>query len=466
MSRRAAPEANAGMRSTEGCRPMDAGAVCPPRASRGAPGGIGPASGFDAGAGPAKRRMRGRSWVPVLGALTGAAIAWWWLRPDAPQRAPSAVAIVAPAASAPVSPKAPAARPAVVPASAAPAPTRATAPPPAASAAGPAQVCGFGTVPATTADVGTRALPQEARRAAFQPVDAALRGHADPQVRAAALVIGGSLPADRLDRIDLLARMAGTATDPAIYQLGLQACRTVRRDTPLGACQALTVARWTQLEPDNAVAWITLAREAREQRQPAAEQEAMARAAQATAVRSRASWLPGVVGQAVARQPELGRLLALERAWSLSSAGAGDSGREVAHYCAQAAADAQRRPRCDALVELLWSQGDTLADATLAARVARSLQWPAERLQRMEEELAALRAVGRLHARALYGSAPADCGALQRLQAWTAAVGAQGEVPALRAEMARSGRGVREWSEEYRRGSAAAAASRAAATRR
>jgi len=74
-----------------------------------------------------------------------------------------------------------------------------------------------------------------------------------------------------------IAEIGRTTTDPAVYGLALRSCRQAyvmalyhedptrfQRDDPESrktpsACKALTAQRWTELDPDNAAAWWTLA---------------------------------------------------------------------------------------------------------------------------------------------------------------------------------------------------------------
>lgn len=72
-----------------------------------------------------------------------------------------------------------------------------------------------------------------------------------------------------------LVQLAHASDDPFVYALAVGNCYNVAS----GACGNLNVQRWTQLEPDNAAAWLGQASRANAQGDPAARDTAISRAA-------------------------------------------------------------------------------------------------------------------------------------------------------------------------------------------
>jgi hypothetical protein len=82
-------------------------------------------------------------------------------------------------------------------------------------------------------------------------------------------------------RIAALVRLAVATRDPQTVT-AMRACRSVLLDqAPPESCSALSYAQWAALEPDNAMPWLMLAREARQRKDPAGLDEAFLRASQA-----------------------------------------------------------------------------------------------------------------------------------------------------------------------------------------
>jgi hypothetical protein len=393
---------------------------------------------------PLQRWLQGAFAGPVLGLAVGAAGAWWvWGTPSTPPAAAGPVAVAAvPVPSAPV-PRTPA------PVAPKPAPRFAVQAPVArpAPASGP-QVCGFGPVAASTPGAnGTRLVPANDRRVAFETLERKLETQGDVGTRAAMLAIGGNTPEERVDRADRLARLASTSSDPIVYGLALRRCRQHRAESPAG-CQMVTPSQWAALDPGNAAPWLMIAADARQQRNPMGEQEALYRASLASRVDEGQSWLPRLVAQATRGQADLGTALALERAWGTSASQPPVGGSELMQYCRGPVLDAERHQRCESLVQLLWSHGTSLQDIALALRTAVAIHLPSDRIDAMTQERDALTQVAGTHSHALFGNGPADCDSLRSWQAWSAEVGDKGELAALRKQIAGSGRTIAQWSEE------------------
>ena len=109
---------------------------------------------------------------------------------------------------------------------------------------------------------------------------------------------------------------------------------------------------------------------------------------------------------------------------------------------------------------MLSQRGASLEDLRLNLRVGTSLSWAALRLQAMQQEYDAISEAGGAEAIGVDFS----CEAVERVQAWMRQLGALGELQALRDRLAHSGRSATDWSAQFRRNFAVAAAAADAAS--
>jgi len=318
-----------------------------------------------------------------------------------------------------------------------------------------AEVCGFGPMEQPSVDAALR-------EAALDQVDALMLASDDAQFRAAALLIGARIRrGDDRTRIDSVARLAAGSQDPIVYAIALEAC-TRRTGVDAGACALLSRTQWVRLDGDNALPWLELAAEARQQQAFDAEAEAMQRAALAHRIDAHAGLLPALVDRALGSQtPPLQRMLALSAGWSAQAGWIPSHANQAQAYCgADAVADRERRPTCETLAEALASRSTSVADLSVGLAIGRNLGWAGERLEALQQEQDAFSEAGGFQAI----GADFNCEGVDRLQAWTRQLAARGELQAMRDALARSGRSVEQWSAQYRKNFAVAMAAAEAAT--
>ena len=310
-------------------------------------------------------------------------------------------------------------------------------------------------------DLAGLSIDTPLREAALGPIDALMLASDDVQLRAAALLIGArERRGDDRTRIDRLARLAAGSQDAIVYAIALEGCKGWSADDA-GACGLLSRAQWTRLDSDNALPWLGLAAEAQQRHDFDAEAEAMQRAASARRIDAHAGVLPALVDRALGNQaPPLQRMLALSAGWSAQAGWVPSHANQAQVYCgADAVADRERRPSCEALAETLASRSTSVSDLGVALAIGRNLGWAAERLEALQQEQDAFSEAGGFQA---IGFDP-GCDGVARMQAWTRQLAARGELQATRDALARSGRSVEQWSAQYRRNFAVATAAAAEA---
>lgn len=324
------------------------------------------------------------------------------------------------------------------------------------------EVCGFGTVQPDDDDpLGLQQVPQRLRSAALGEADARMLSSADERIRAAALLIGAREHDGHAHaRIDRLAAMASSTRDAVVYAMALQGCRAWDAEEA-GSCRLLNRAQWTRLDPDNVLPWLEAAREAREQQQPALQEDAMFHAALATHSDAHAGLLPVLVDLALGSNRSLTRTLALAASWSVQAAWDLPPSDEALRYCDEGVlGDANRRPLCESLARTLAYHGSSLLDLSVGVALGRSLGWPEERLNPLRDERDALGEAGRFQGLALDFS----CDAIEAQQAWMHKLAQGGETQAARQLIASSGMPLTQWSRQSRVNlQLATAAARAAA---
>ncbi len=301
------------------------------------------------------------------------------------------------------------------------------------------EVCGYGAVQLAVDDPNPlQRVPLVLRHAALDQVEARLAAHPEAAVRAAGLLIGarGRVAGSRA-RIQQLARLAVSTQDAAVYLLALRGCRTYG-ETDAGACALLSRAQWARLDPDNLHPWLELAAEAAARDDAPAEAEAMRQAAQARHSDARAGLLPALVAQALGPPvPGLQRALAASLARSLDDGWTLTSSLHADAYCAaEALADGSRAAVCDAVARTLAEHSQSLADVASGAAIGRQLGWPTERWQGWLHEQQALLQLGEAGSAAAANDLDFSCARLAQRQAWSRAVGAQGELASLRQRIA------------------------------
>lgn len=402
------------------------------------------------------------AWVIAVALWAVALWMWFDIRGATVVPPPAAVAAAPPAKPPPVfvaerQRPAPVDRPAVV-ASAPPAPARAL----------PQAVCGFDTpTGAAPSETEIDAFLARQRQAGLQRAIDALQARGGVQPLAMALLLevsrnreqaeqrtpvvacqpGADCDAKRKGLVDSayvqaplpsdrLLELARNGDDPWVVQLGLLAC-DLQFNAPKG-CSALSPRRLTQLDPDNAAAWLELAT-----REASGQDEALFRASQASRYDSRWGQLAARIDEAMPPDmPALQRLTVVEHAIGLMSA-YGVSGSLTANrYCSDAAVrDANRAQLCDQLARTMVQRSPGSLDVLLGHAIGARLGWPAEQRQALRD---AVQAASVLTTKATPGDAPYACAAVDAQLKQFHETQRSGELVAAQRAIERSGLSVAE----------------------
>lgn len=298
-----------------------------------------------------------------------------------------------------------------------------------------------------------RALLDVLRGLQAEPLDCEPGAHCSARLQAAVLASYQRAP----QPVDALLQLAQGSTEPLIMQTALLVC-DAQRAVPKG-CAGLSPRRLTQLDPDNAAAWLELAA-----REPAAADEALYRASLATRWDNYAG---RVIVQADEAMP--GDLTPLQRYLVVSEAMStlhafGYSGAFVAsRLCGEAPVrDANRAQVCERLARTLVERGRDMIDVSLGLGIAA-------RLPALNDALISARERHRARTEVLAAQAPmeaaASCEVLRQQLQTVREMQRGGEVAYAQRAVERSGLSVAELARraEARAAPAAGAASAVAA---
>ncbi|WP_144006885.1 hypothetical protein [Pelomonas sp. KK5] len=196
-------------------------------------------------------------------------------------------------------------------------------------------------------------------------------------------------------------------------------------------CDALSLERWAQLQPDDAAPWLHQLDAARRANDEGAVAQALYRLGQARELRSRWPWLGGQVMAVLPDDAPLGgRMQLLTDAIGRDAALVAGLGVSAASKSCEGAAlqDGNRRQQCERVAELLRGRSDRLLDRTVGARMGERLGLPP-----IQPDLAAIKAMQERHADR-YGARldkPTACDALRLMEEDGAEVARLGEWEAL-----------------------------------
>lgn len=196
-----------------------------------------------------------------------------------------------------------------------------------------------------------------------------------------------------------LVQLAAGGGDPAVYAAATWICETGTSDAiATGACAMISLREWTRIDPDNAVAWLALAREERDHGDFQAEAADFVRAAGAHKsdfyddifLQAALAEIPrdATPLQRAALGIEALDYLALIPRVELAEAGRFCSPEQLQHE--------ERRPSCNALAELWVSHGKTLLEFGEGQALGVRVGWSPERRSRLGEEFKAMMGVVRL----------------------------------------------------------------------
>ena len=111
-------------------------------------------------------------------------------------------------------------------------------------------------------------------------VDAALRSSADPLDRAVADLVNVGDMRSEAGRNEAVVQQAAATTDPRLYALGYRMCQSNLLPAP--SCRSVSLERWSQLDPDNGMPWLTALSAAQARGDDAGVRTAMSHLASAT----------------------------------------------------------------------------------------------------------------------------------------------------------------------------------------
>jgi len=284
---------------------------------------------------------------------------------------------------------------------------------------------------------------------------ATLRNSDDYRARAAGLYLEGIFDRDSPQKDpgaarDELVQLAVGTKDPAAFALAYTDCIKGAADIAFqGACPQLSLDDWARADADNAVPWLQLAAQARRENNAAAEAAAFAQAAQAHEYESY-NW--SLLSFAKAAMPD--DLTATDR-WILSTQVIGVEAAmpmpyfSLLQYCSRdGLSDASVHRQCNALAELMVNKATTLSDFSLGKLLGTRVGWPAERVDKLTQELKA-------SMQAVIEMLPPDpeqqwnCDTVARGNAYVSERDALGERALARQAIERSGMAVAELSRKY-----------------
>lgn len=234
-----------------------------------------------------------------------------------------------------------------------------------------------------------------------------------------------------------LARLASTTTSPGVYAMAVQACRafdTTRAMT--GHCQAISIRRWAQLDPRNAMPWLHLAAAADLRGDISTLNDALYQASIAQSSRLYSDSLLAYAEAALGSLRETDRdriateLLNVQGEWAFPSFS------PVLKQCGEVdIRNANIRQVCDAFASTLIDKGRTLLELSVGTRLAGRLGWSAERMDALSRVQTSVRAGIQMSGAA---ESRLTCSAMKRSFEQAFEISRLGEVGAARAAITRS----------------------------
>ena len=256
---------------------------------------------------------------------------------------------------------------------------------------------------------------------------------------------------------DELARLAQSSTDPIVYGWAVGACRSARGSS---TCQLLSAAQWARLDPENAVAWLALADEARARRDAQAVDDAMFHVASARSYDHAEAKLSAVIlDHAPADEASLlGVAEMAARGYYFLAADTALISPPPVPYCrAKDLDDSNRRETCERIANLAAERSTSYWGQYAGRVIGKALGWPSERLKRLEDERRAYAAL-----RVDRSGEPKEmlsCGRARAEVELIRNVAEHGEVETARKAIVAMGRPVHERAEDAQRGPAVPSAS-------
>lgn len=184
-----------------------------------------------------------------------------------------------------------------------------------------------------------------------------------------------------------LVLLAMQTDDPAIYALALHQCLDDDYAMSPGPCEALSFEHWTAIAPDNAIPWLWRAARANRAGDAEGVEAALAKASAAAGIGEDGA---GLYMQAMAAFP--GDASPLEKAAAgteIDSILPGGAPIELISLCSEAAIQQPlRKKQCASIATALATEGSTLFDLVLAARLGDRVGSPEDTRKALSKELA------------------------------------------------------------------------------
>lgn len=303
-----------------------------------------------------------------------------------------------------------------------------------------------------TRALGTWLTAIDAERRALAEINAGLARCGDDEgcLDAQRSAAGPAISAARRPGVDALAREAAASADPVVYAMAVEACGTSYARVPAaGNCQLITLERWAQLDPDNAVPWTHLASAAMLRNDADAASESLYRASIAGKDRLVGDSLLTIVQPVLANglndveRREIGSELIGAQGWMLPP-----FGTPMKMCSDDALRDGNRRQICDAYASMLIDKGTTVIERGIGIRLGERLRWPAERLDALLRERDALASAiipGSDQPRGSF-----SCEAQKRAIDTAIRGSSMGEIGRARAVIATSGKSIDDWARRWR----------------
>lgn len=329
-------------------------------------------------------------------------------------------------------------------------------PPPKANRAATVEICGQGKIPIEGSDPGAinRHIFELAQGAGTRWLSA-MQNSDDLRARLAGLLLEGKITrGDSLHPIaeqtrDAAVQLAAGTVDPAVYAIAMSMCGTYA-GTGTDSCQQISLRRWAQLDPNNAVPWLLLAGYAHQRHNEADEADAFSRAAKANKVDSYSDSLYAFAESELPSDvtPLERSALAMEVIGVEAASWMPQYGIASQHCSTEAMRDSWIQQQCNSLADLLVTKGTNLLDLSTGKKIGARAGWSSERVNQLTQEQSALMQV-------TLQETPSDndelwtCEGVSRFNAYTVQRARLGEVGADRALLERSGETVPELAQKF-----------------
>jgi hypothetical protein len=245
---------------------------------------------------------------------------------------------------------------------------------------------------------------------------------------------------------DELVQLAVGLNDLPVYVMAIGACDPADDSgVKATACNQISLAKWANMDPDNAAPWLEMARAAHSRSDHAAELQAVNHAVQAHTIDFYNDSLLGFASSGM--PPETTELQQAAFFQDMIGHVGGDGHAHsfaTSQYCTVAAVrNASIREQCEALAQLLADHGRNTLDVSAAATIGTRLGWAPERVSAMEEEVTAM-----FRAENYSGKDPWSCDKVRALNEFAGVQARSGELAAARAAIKKSGKSIPELAQE------------------